>query len=69
MTDFDVDNVRERINALRAYYGAGPTALTDEQIEAGLEIYGAKKHADMVIMVIFDETDVLGHRQAERGVR
>ena len=41
---------REKINALRAYYGAGPTAMTDEQIEAGREVYGAKKDVDMVIV-------------------
>lgn len=43
-------DTREKINALRAHYGAGPTAMTDEQIAAGHEVYGAKKDADMVIV-------------------
>ena len=61
MTDSAIDNTRKTINALRAYYGAGPTTMTDEQIEEGCEVYGAKKHVDMVIV---DETDVLDYQSA-----
>ena len=45
-----VDKARDTINALRAYYGAGKTTMTDEQIQAGMEHYRPKRKCDFVIV-------------------
>ena len=41
---------REKLNAIRAKFGAGPTSMTDGQIEAMNEHYRPKKEVDMVII-------------------
>lgn len=47
MTELDS---RERLNTIRARFGAGPTSMTDEQIEEMNEHYRPKLEADMAII-------------------
>ena len=63
--DANVDS-REKLNAFRAQFGAGPTFMTDEQIEAMSEHYRPKREADMVIVdEIHDEPDSREKLEAE----
>lgn len=43
------DATRSTVNAVRHHYGAGPTSMTDEQIDAASEVYGRKLDYDFVI--------------------
>lgn len=52
MSEQDTRNTRKIINEIRASFGASPTTMTDDQIEAGREVYGAKLDYDVVV---FDE--------------
>lgn len=48
--NLDTRNTRKIINEIRASFGAPPTTMTDEQIEAGREVYGAKLDYDMAVI-------------------
>lgn len=60
-------DTRKTINEIRASFGASPTMMTDEQIEAGREVYGAKLDYDMAVFDEVQEYRVIDYTTQDVG--
>lgn len=58
-----MDSVRAQIAALRAYYGAGKTTMTDEQIQVGMEHYNPALKYHMAVVDEIGESPTVYNAQ------